>query len=194
MFEKLERYVTDRVAIDAPTLTLICSRFKTREIKRNHFLLRAGEVCEHYYFVNAGCLRLFTVSERGEENTRYFAFESSFGTALPSFIERQPAFESVQAVETSELLVINRADFFALVETVPQFAFVYRRILELSFIWAQKRIYNFQGMNAAQKVAWTIENQPQLLAKVSNKLAASYLGLTPATLSRVKSKIAKTLT
>ncbi|MBC7798405.1 MAG: Crp/Fnr family transcriptional regulator [Pyrinomonadaceae bacterium] len=193
MFAKLEKYITDRIETDAPTLKRICSHFGSKTAKRNEFLLRAGDVCEHYYFVNKGCLRLFTINESGEEGTRYFAFEGFFGTALPSLIDGKPAFEFLQTVEKSELLVINRADFFALVSGVPQFAFIYREILEMAFIHAQRRIYNFQGMNALEKVCWIVENQPHLLKRVSNKLAASYLGLTPATLSRIKSKYRKTL-
>jgi CRP-like cAMP-binding protein len=123
------------------------------------------------------------------EGTRYFAFEGAFGTALPSLIEQTPAFEFVQTIENSELLKISRESFFHLVDTVPQFACVYRKILEMGFITAQKRIYGFQSYDAMQKVRWVMQYQPDFLVRVSNKMAASYLGLTPATLSRIKSKL-----
>jgi CRP-like cAMP-binding protein len=152
-------------------------------------LLLQGEVCKHYYFVNKGCLRLFTVNKEGVEGTRYFAFEGAFGTALPSLIEQTPAFEYVQTIEKSELLAISRDSFFHLVDTVPQFAFIYRKILEASFITAQKRIYGFQGLDGLEKVKWVMEYNPKLLTRVSNKLAASFLGLTPSTLSRLKSQL-----
>ena len=72
---------------------------------------------------------------------------------------------------------------------MPQFGFVYRQILELAFIQAQERIYGFQGLEALEKVRWVMTNQPKLLTRISNKMAASYLGLTPQTLSRIKSKL-----
>mgnify|MGYP005751884017 CR=1 FL=1 len=65
--------------------------------------------------------------------TRFFAFEGGFGTALPSFIEQTSACEYMQTVERSELLRISRDNFYHLVDTVPQFAFIYRQILELGF-------------------------------------------------------------
>jgi len=152
-------------------------------------LLLQGEICKHYYFVNKGCLRLFAINKEGVEGTRYFAFEGAFGTALPSLIEQTPAFEFVQTIEKSELLAISRESFFHLVDTVPQFAFVYRKILEASFISAQKRIYGFQGLDGLEKVKWVMQYNPKLLTRVSNKLAASFLGLTPSTLSRLKSQL-----
>ncbi len=189
MYEKLEKYFKDRTIIDEPTLRHICSFFDLTKTKRNEILLKQGDICRHYYFVNKGCLRLFTTTDDGIETTRYFAFEGAFGTALPSLIEKTPAFEYVQTIEQSELLRISRDNFFLLVDTVPQFAGVYRRILEMGFITAQKRIYGFQGFDAFAKVKWVMQYQPDFLVRVSNKMAASYLGLTPSTLSRIKSQL-----
>jgi CRP-like cAMP-binding protein len=189
MYQKLEHYIRCRTGSDDLTLNNICSHFTFLKAKRNQILLREGEICKDYYFVNKGCLRLFTYTNDGIETTRYFAFEGAFGTALPSLIEQTPAFEFVQTIENSELLKISRDNFFHLVDTVPQFAKVYRQILEWGFITAQKRIYGFQGFDALQKVQWVMQYQPDFLVRVSNKMAASYLGITPATLSRVKSKL-----
>jgi CRP-like cAMP-binding protein len=189
MYEKLKTYFRNRTITDEPTLDLICSHFTPFTTKRNQFLLSQGQICKHYYFVNKGCLRLFTTNSVGVDTTRYFAFEGAFGTALPSLIDQTPAFEFVQTIEKSELLKISRENFFNLVDTVPQFAKVYRFILERGFINAQQRIYGFQGFDAMEKVKWMIKYQPDFLLRVSNKMAASYLGLTPSTLSRIKSKL-----
>jgi CRP-like cAMP-binding protein len=189
MYEKLKVYIKNKTSVGEPTLEHICSHFTKMTTKRNQFLLNQGDICKYYYFVNKGCLRLFTINNEGIETTRYFAFEGAFGTALPSLLDQTPAFEFVQTIEKSELLKISRENFFHLVETVPQFATVYRQILERGFIMAQQRIYGFQGFNAIEKVKWIIKNQPDFLLRVSNKMAASYLGLTPSTLSRIKSKL-----
>jgi CRP-like cAMP-binding protein len=189
MYEKLGQYLKNRTIIDEPTLGHIFSHFTFLKTKRNQILLREGEICKHYYFVNKGCLRLFTYNSEGIEATRYFAFEGAFGTSLPSLIDQTPAFEFVQTIEKSELLKISRESFFHLVESVPQFAKVYRLILERGFITAQQRIYGFQGFDAIEKVKWVMKYQPDFLVRVSNKMAASYLGLTPSTLSRIKSKL-----
>lgn len=96
----------DKTKIDEEILDEICKHFKLIETKRNGMLLLQGDICKHYYFVNKGCLRLFTINKEGIGGTRYFAFEGAFGTALPSLIEQTPAFEFVQTIEKSELLAI----------------------------------------------------------------------------------------
>lgn len=189
MYKQLEKYFKSRTEIDDKTLSYIYSYFKFRKTKRNEFLLKEGEICNNFYFVNKGCIRLFNINKEGEEATRYFHFEDSLGTALSSLINQQPSFEFMQTIEPSELLVINREDYFHLVNNVPQFGFIYRQILELAYIKSQERIYCFQGLNAVEKVRWVLTNQTKLLTRLSNKMVASYLGLTPQTLSRLKSKI-----
>lgn len=189
MYTILEKFIKSKAEIDSNSLEEICSYFTLVKTKRNEILLNYDQVCDNYYFVNKGAIRLFTITKEGLEISRYFAFESNFATALPSFIDQLPAEEFLQTIEKSELLCISRSDFYYLVAKFPQFAKIYTQILELGFIVAQKRIYGFQGFDALEKVKWVIKNQPQLLLKVSNKMAASYIGISPSTLSRIKSKI-----
>ena len=189
MYQLLKSYFTSRGNISEETLDLICSQFLPVTARRNEILINFDQVCQGYYFVNDGCLRLFTYTIDGNETTRYFGFKGGFCTALPSFIQQTLTHEYLQAIAKSELLYISRVNFYHLVDTVPQFANIYREILELGFINAQKRIYGFQGFNALEKVRWIIKFQPEFLLYVSNKMAASYLGISPSTLSRIKSKI-----
>lgn len=189
MYDTLIKNIQSKGEVDNLTLAEICSYFKLIKTKRNEILLDYDQVSKHYYFVNKGCVRLFTHTKEGMEISRYFAFEGTFVTALPSFIDQKPAEEYLQTIVKSELLSITRTDFYYLVRTNPLFTKIYLEILEMGFIVAQKRIYGFQGFDAVEKVKWIIQNQPQLLLKVSNKMAASYLGMTPSTLSRIKSKL-----
>lgn len=189
MYSSLKNFIRSKAEIDDQTLEEVCSYFYIIKTKRNEILLDFDQIAKHYYFVNKGSVRLFTYTKEGIEISRYFAFEGNFVTALPSFIDQLPAEEFLQTIEKSELLCISRADFYYFVNKLPQFAKIYTEILELGFITAQKRIYGFQGFDALEKVRWVIKNQPKLLRRVSNKMAASYLGITPSTLSRIKSKL-----
>lgn len=189
MYRQLEKYLRTKTEIDDKTLSYIFSYFKLKKTRRNEFLLKEGEICRQYYFVNKGCIRLFNMNRDGEEGTRYFHFEDTFGTALPSFINQKPSYEFMQTVEPSELLVIDHNDYFYLVDTVPQFGIVYRQILESAYLKSQERIYCFQSLEAIEKVRWVMTNQSKWLTRLSNKMVASYLGITPQTLSRLKSKL-----
>lgn len=189
MYATLKEYLNEKTDLNDASIDTICSYFRLISTKRNEILLNSDEIAKEYYFVNKGCIRLFTYSKDGSESSRYFAFQGSFVSALPSFIDQQPAEEYLQTLEKSELLSISRTDFYNLVQEIPQFAKIYTEILETGFITAQKRIYGFQGFDALEKVKWVIKYQPQLLQKVSNKMVASYLGIAPSTLSRIKSKL-----
>jgi len=189
MYEALKRFIASKGDIDGTTLDVICSHFDLVATKRNEILLQYDQIANYYYFVNSGAVRVFTITEEGQEISRYFVFEATFVTALPSFIDQKPAEEYLQTIEKSKLIRISRDDFYQLVATQPVFAKIYTEILELGFITAQKRIYGFQGYDALSKVKWVIKNQPQLLLRVSNKMAASFLGISPATLSRLKAKL-----
>lgn len=189
MYKLLTAKLEGRPNASQIAITEIVSHFKPIAAKRNQVLLSPEETSKHYFFIQSGALRLYTTNKEGKESSRYFAFEGNFCTALPSFIDQQPAMEFLQAIEPCKLLVIQRTDFFKMVEKYTFFAGIYQEILELGFIMAQKRIYSFQGFDALEKVKWLIRYQPNVLLRVSNKMAASYLGISPSTLSRIKSKL-----
>ena len=189
IYQQLTLFLQNKGIQDPVVIDSICNNFTFVKAKSKTILIDYHDVANEYYFINKGCIRIFTFNKDGQESSRYFAFEGNFVAALPSFIDQKPAEEFMQTIEKCELLKISRADFYHLVQTIPEFARIYTEILELGFIIAQKRIYGFQGFDALEKVQWIIKNQPQLLLRVSNKMVASYLGISPSTLSRIKAKL-----
>jgi CRP-like cAMP-binding protein len=163
--------------------------FVHQRIKRNEYLLREGEVCLFNYFVLKGTFRMFHINSEGQELTRYFAFENKFGTNLTSIIEGSPSLENLQAIEPLEVLRIGKSDFFHLVENIPQVNRIYRNILQNAYITSQKRIYDLQGMSALDRLKWLLGQYPGILNRIPSRLIASYLGITPFTLSRLKAEL-----
>jgi CRP-like cAMP-binding protein len=92
-------------------------------------------------------------------------------------------------MEQSEILYINKTDFYELVKTEPSINLIYLDILEMAYVTSVKRIYNFQGEETLQRLKWLMNYQPMILSRLSNKMIASYLGITPYTLSRLKTKL-----
>ncbi|WP_020533719.1 Crp/Fnr family transcriptional regulator [Flexithrix dorotheae] len=189
MYELLYQYFKEKTNIDRDRFNEFSDYFKPSQTSNKEFLLRIGKVCKFNYFVNKGCLRIFSLNEAGDEMTRYFTFEGKFGTALSSFIEQKPSFEFIQSVEKSDILMISRKDFYMLVDAFPEVNIIYRDILEMAYVTSQKRIYGLQGHTALERLKWLIAYQPKILSKLSNKVIASYLGVTPYTLSRLKSQL-----
>lgn len=186
---QLFQYLSGLCEVSDELKVQIGSYFRLVVVPKGSLLLKAGNFCKSLYFVNSGCLRFYYVSEDGQENTRYFAFENKFGTDLSSFITQSASYENIQALEDSEVLEINRADFFRLVEEVQVINRLYRHILESAHFTIQKRIYNLQAESALDRLKWLLNYQPDIFQRVSSKMIASYLGVTPYTLSRLKSDI-----
>jgi CRP-like cAMP-binding protein len=186
MHTVLRSYFHQRTKITEERLVSLSPYFKESVVKKNDFLLREGEVCRHNYFVVSGCLRLYSVNTEGIENTRYLAFEGKFGSSFTSLITGKPSIEYIQSLEKSTVLSINKEDFFYLVENEPAVNKIYRHILESAYVTTQRRIYDLQGADSVSRLKWLLEQQPNIFKRLSGRIIASYLGVTPYTLSRLK--------
>ena len=189
MHSLLKRYIQTNIAIAPDQLEMIVKLFKPKSVKRNAVLLTAGDVCRDLYFVNKGCIRTYYISQEGKERTRYLAFDGIIGTALSSFITNNQSFEFVDALEDSELLCINRANFYKLVDDMPEWADFYRKLLEFAYSYQNKRIENLVTLTAKQRYDDIMKNHPEYFQRLPNHILASYLDMSQETLSRLKSKL-----
>lgn len=189
MFQSLRYYLSQKSFLSEEEIIYIMSHFVEEKAKRNEILINYNAIGNQFYFIVKGAVRIYSINSEGIELSRFFAFENTFCTALPSFIDQKPTYEYLQAIEPCRLLVISRKDFYKLVDKYHEFERIYRKVLEFSLINNQQRIYSYQGFTALERVQLLIKMQPNFLLRVSNKLAASYLGMSPATLSRTKQKL-----
>ena len=185
----LQQYFQSKTNISDQEFRKIAECAKVMTVEKNEYLLRTGKICDNIFFVNSGCIRFFAINEEGQELTRYFGFEHKFATSFMSFISQKPSTENMQSVIRSEVLMIPRKEFYHLVDTIPEVNSVYRHILEMAYITSQERIYSFQGQSALERLKWLLDREPRILSMLSNKIIASYLGVTPYTLSRLKTEI-----
>lgn len=189
MYEQLNEYIKEKIAISDESLKVINHFFKPLKLEKNEFLLHAGEICQRTYFVLEGCLRIFFINETGQDATRYLAFENQFATGLVSFITQQPSLEFVQAVANTKVLYISRHDFYALLKIVPEWEGFYRHYLEYAYVLNTNRLMSFLTLDAGERYKRLLDETPETVKRLSNKLVASYLNMSQETLSRVKSKI-----
>ena len=123
------------------------------------------------------------------ETTRDIVIEDHWCSELASFGSGNAAAENIRAVEPCELFAIDRTSFQTMIATVPQFAAVYRQILESSYANSVYRINTFVSLSASERIKWLMTNRPALMIRISSKLIASYLGINKDVYSRLKSKI-----
>ena len=188
MIEKLRNHLVARVGQSASLLDLVLSHFKPIQSPRGQQLLRQGDVCNRVYFVASGALQVFVYDGQFNETTRDIVLEDSWCSELMSFGKRQPATENIRAIEDCELLAIDYDSFQMLMATVEPFGLVYKQILELSYANSVYRVNSLVSMTASERIRWLSEHRPRLVERVSSKLIASYLGISPETYSRLKAK------
>ncbi|MET3877373.1 CRP-like cAMP-binding protein [Chitinophaga sp. OAE865] len=186
MITMLADLIREKTSLDDEELSTVLSCFHTVEVPKNKLLLEKGVVADRIFFINKGCLRLY-YSNDNNVATRFMAFEHTFLTSIVSFISREPSPEYIQAVEASELLVISHHDFFRLRKTIPAWDKMYIYILEYGLTVITSKLSSLLTQNATERYRNLLENNPELIQRLSNANLAAYLNISPETLSRLKS-------
>ncbi|RFM27051.1 Crp/Fnr family transcriptional regulator [Deminuibacter soli] len=188
MYEQLSKYILDCIAVNDEQLRTILSYFHPLSLKKKEIVASIGQPARRMYFVNKGCLRVCFIKNDGSEVTRRFAFENAFSTSLVSFISGKPLTEYTQAVEPTELLYISRNDFYYLLEQIPAWEKFYRSYLEHAYVTNTNRLQSFITLDATERYQLLLNEHPQIVLRLPNKLVANYLNISQEALSRLKAK------
>ncbi len=189
MIEALRHHITQRLGREPENLLEVVPHFEPVHAKRGEHLLHAGEICKYVYFIVEGCVQVYVVDKNGVESTREIYVEDQWVTDIFGFQNQQPATESIKCVEPAKLLRIHFDSFQGLSQSVPQFAAIYKQILEVSYNNTVYRVNTLMSMDALDRIKWLMENKPKIMSRLSSKLVASYLGISPETMTRLKSKL-----
>ena len=169
------------------TLKALGKALKKVELPKGSFLATEGQICQHVYFLEQGCLRGYYHLD-GKEVTSWFAFEDSFVTSLFSFTTRKPGIENIQLIEDCVLWVIAYDDLQALYQQHIDMERLGRMIYERYYVMLEERFVANHFKEARERYASLLERSPHILMRVPLGYVASYLGITQETLSRVRGK------
>jgi CRP-like cAMP-binding protein len=156
--------------------------------KKKEFLLQEGKVCNKVTFVNNGCMRLF-YNVDGVENTIQFFFGDSWYTDYASFLTGKPSIENMQALEESEVVQFKKDDLYKLYDSMPIFEKVGRIFAENAYLSVSQ--LNQMKTNEEPEVRYInlLKTRPELVQQIPQHYIASYLGVKPETLSRIRKRI-----
>jgi CRP-like cAMP-binding protein len=172
----------------------IASLFQTHTLKRSEFFVRAGDVPQTIGFMISGILRLYYVDADGSEFTKLFCAENSFVAAYSALLQRQPSRLFIQALEDSTLLIADYAAYRSLCETNSCWQQLNCKIAESLFIKKEKRESALLLDDAKTRYLSFLEEYPGLETRLKQLHIASYLGITPVTLSRIRAQLKLALT
>ncbi len=164
--------------------------FKT--LKRREVLLEIGTVCNHTYFIGEGLIRYYHDVD-GEEVTGQFFFEGGWYIDFESFISGDPSRQGVQALEKTELAVLSKKDIYKLYVEVPKMERFGRIMAENAFIGLRKKTDAFTLRTPEERYLDLIKQRPKVISRVPQHYIASYLGVKPQSLSRIRKRISKKL-
>jgi CRP-like cAMP-binding protein len=185
---QLEAAIQAIAAIPSENLEGTAQYFEPAELKNGDFLLREGTHCTHLSFVNRGLLRTYLVQD-GKEYVRQFIAENGFAVELGSFLSGQVSPFSIQALEDCQLLQIEKARLDALFESSFYFMRLAKTISEHATVNLIRRSVSLIKDDAKKRYLDLLAQRPNIVQRVPQYMIASYLGITPESLSRIRREL-----
>lgn len=186
LFTSFEEYLP----LDEAEREALRQRVTERSIRRRQFILQEGEVCKHYSFVASGCFKKFQVDEKGMEHNLQFIAENDWITEIASIHQQRPSRVFIEAMEPSVVLQLTQPNLYYLLDNFHKFERIFRVITENRYVVLENRLLQTISTSAEERYLDFLAQYHTLSARLPNTQIASYLGITPEFLSKIRSKIA----
>lgn len=181
LFNVLKRY------FNIPYNYELLSRYFThRKINKNEFFCREDQIQKQMGFIIKGLFRYFYIDKNGNEYTKHFAYENDFAVSYSSFIYQIPSMYYIEALEDSEILAINYETYSKNIENNQSWGIIARKFTEKIYYLKEMREKSFLLNDASERYTQFLDDHPKLKNRVKQKHIASYIGISPTSLSRLK--------
>ncbi len=188
MMNELRASIEKFVPITDEQFQEFSSHLKLMTYEKNDFLLREGEVCKNAIFISKGCMRyFFTIN--GEEKNGQFFFENAWYTDLESFLSGEPSDQSIQALEPMEVWLMPKRSFDILYDSSHTFERFGRLLVEHGFLGLRKKNKMLTNLSPEERYLDLLKKRPKVMERISQQHIASYLGIQPESLSRIRKRI-----
>ena len=191
MLEKFKAYLQKNAQVTDAEFDILSKQLKAQKIKKHTLLLKPGEICGHSFFVEKGLLRSYTMDDAGKEHVIQFAPENWIVSDRSSAYFNQPSDFYIDTVEDSEVVYLDKAFMEKAYEVSKNYREFTEKALHNHIRHIQKRVSLLLGATAEQRYMDFIKLYPDLMLRVPQWMIASYLGITPESLSRVRKELAK---
>lgn len=190
MLDKFAIYLRERLNITDEQAEEAVSCLKIKTFKKGQILLNAGDLKSESYFINKGLLRYFSIDEKGKEHIIQFAPEDWMLSDRDTFVFNEPSMFYIDVIEDTEVVVVKKDFFQDIKNIVPEILELNILMLHNSIRFMQKRINMLLSATAEERYLDFIKLYPNLTLRVPQWMIASYLGITPESLSRVRKDLA----
>lgn len=186
MFDRLRQHIERKVSLTDNEFAPVAELFTVKKLAKKQLLHRQGAVCRYESFVVSGCLKSYHTDEQGYSHVLRFSVEDWWAGDLESFVHQTPSAFSIEAVEPVTLLVIDKPNLQLLYERAPKLETFFRILNENALIATSQRVIKNLSLPAKERYRLFRAAYPQLEQRVPLKDIASYLGITPVFLSKLR--------
>lgn len=188
MFDLLLSHIQNKVELPEKQKHQIVSFFTHKKLRKKQYLLQEGDICKCLSFVSKGLLKSYVLDEKGSERINMFAFEGWWISDFNSFINQERAVLNINAVEETEVLMITLEDYERMMLEIPVMDRYFRILYQNSLVTKDYRLMVSNSFTAEEKYTQLAQRSPEIIKRVPHNLIASYLGLAPETVSRIRKK------
>jgi CRP-like cAMP-binding protein len=181
--------IGQKIVLSDPDKAYLLAAFQPLKRKKSEYLLRMGDSCQHLYFVSQGYLRHFHTNELGTDVTTEIVTSPTLVTAFESFLQNTPSSQNIQCLTPCELLRISKGDYDTLYTTIAQWPLFCQQVYEKHILRMSQRLHLLQCFSATERYETLLTTQPEIMRHTPVKHLASYLGIQPQSLSRIRKNI-----
>jgi CRP-like cAMP-binding protein len=189
MLETFNKNITNQVALTPKELELVHQLFQHKTYKKKTMLLNAGEVCNFEAYLIKGCVKRYYIDRNGDEVILQFAIEDWWISDMVSFTEQTPSHLFIETMEETELLQISYQNKEILFREIPKLERVFRLLVQRAYSVLENRFFTGITATAEERYLNFIKKYPALPQRVPQYQIASYLGITPEALSRIRASL-----
>ena len=186
--ERLRKILSEKVSISESDWQFIASKLQEKEFKKKEFLITSNAIEDKVYFVLEGVFLLF-IGLAEKDVTIDFGFPNKFLSSYSSFLTQTPSVACIQSLTKSKVIFISREDLFEIYNHTKVGESIGRIFAEEFFRYKSKRELSFLIESPTDRYLNLVKEQPQLIQEIPQKYLASYIGITPQALSRIRGKI-----
>lgn len=189
--EPLLNYFQKVIPLNKEEQQLVTDLFKPRLYRKRQYVLQEGDICNQFNFVVRGCIRMYKIDDKGNTHILQFAAENWWLSDIGSFHERKPSDLNIDALEDTMVLQISYDNLVILYTKAPKFDRIFRVLVENSFVSLQKRLLQNISSTAEERYLSFTETYSHLNNRLPQTQIASFLGITPEFLSRLRNRQTK---
>ncbi|MDX2306169.1 MAG: Crp/Fnr family transcriptional regulator [Microscillaceae bacterium] len=188
MYNQILDRLSKFISLDKDEQDIFVSKLKLKEYKKKELVLQEGDICKYAYFINSGCIRYY-YNVGGEENTAQFFFENGWYTDYDSFLTGKPTQQNIETLEKTQLTLLSANDLQQLYIDIPKFERFGRLMAENAFLGIRQRSEMLENQTAEQRYLTLMKERPKVFERIPQHYIASYLGIKPPSLSRIRKRI-----